>query len=52
MSVTIPATRPRRQPTHPGEILRQDVLPALDLWRAKRALRQEHKHIPTLEEAA
>jgi addiction module HigA family antidote len=25
----IPANRPKRRPTHPGEILREDILPAL-----------------------
>jgi addiction module HigA family antidote len=24
-----PASRPKRRPTHPGEVLREDVLPAL-----------------------
>jgi len=26
-----PANRPKRQPTHPGEILREDILPALNM---------------------
>ena len=25
------AKRPRRQPTHPGELLREDILPALEV---------------------
>ena len=25
----LPADRPKRRPTHPGEVLREDVLPAL-----------------------
>jgi addiction module HigA family antidote len=28
---TLLSSRPRRPPTHPGEILREDVLPALNL---------------------
>src|SRR6185295_14058199 len=28
---------PRRSPTHPGEILREDVLPALDLTASEAA---------------
>ena len=30
---------PRRRPTHPGEILREDVLPALDMTQAEFAQR-------------
>jgi addiction module HigA family antidote len=26
-----PANRPKRQPSHPGEILREDILPALNM---------------------
>lgn len=30
---------PKRRPTHPGEILRQDVLPALDITQGEFAKR-------------
>jgi antitoxin HigA-1 len=30
---------PKRRPTHPGEILREDVLPALDMTQAEFAKR-------------
>ena len=30
---------PRRRPTHPGEILREDVLPALEMTQGKLAQR-------------
>ncbi len=32
-----PAERPERQPTHPGEILKEDVLPALKMSVSKAA---------------
>lgn len=32
-----PATQSERQPTHPGEILKEDVLPALNLSIAEAA---------------
>ena len=30
---------PQRKPTHPGEVLREDVLPALDMTQAEFAKR-------------
>ena len=30
---------PKRKPTHPGEVLREDVLPALDMTQAELAKR-------------
>ena len=41
---------PRRSPTHPGEILREDVLPALDLTvsEAARQLRVTRQTLHTL----
>lgn len=30
---------PKRKPTHPGEVLREDVLPALDMTQAELARR-------------
>lgn len=30
---------PKRKPTHPGEVLREDVLPALDMTQAEFAKR-------------
>ncbi len=35
--MTTPETRTERQPTHPGEILKEDVLPALNLSIAEAA---------------
>lgn len=31
MSKELPVRRPRRPPTHPGEVLREDVLPAINI---------------------
>ena len=33
------STRPRRKPTHPGELLREDVLPALGISVSEAARR-------------
>jgi addiction module HigA family antidote len=38
----IPANRPARRPTHPGEILRKDVLPALNMTVSSVA---DHLHV-------
>lgn len=44
------AGRPRRAPTHPGAILRDDVIPqeAYDIWEARQTLGDELERIPTL----
>ncbi len=39
---TIPADRPSRRPTHPGEVLRDDVLPALHMTVSSAA---DHLHV-------
>ena len=36
--------RPRRVPTHPGELLRLDVIPALDLSVSETARQHQGRH--------
>jgi antitoxin HigA-1 len=37
MTESFPARRPNRRPTHPGEVLKEDVLPALKMTIADAA---------------